>query len=753
MDAYRRPHFGSRVKTQLGVSARDEKLLLLRWRANCMYGEVNHSVMGVWYSHYAPSQVSSRAKLFKGARPDWFAQGYNGKNAPNCLRRYDYPGDVDIPPQLCTSSDGPVGYSADEAIRVAAGEKIEGSYANRPVMPGQPFYYPVQEQDSGAWCQCERCQKNPRLKSYLYRHFDWVNRIARAVKAKNPNVGIGTLAYGDTLAYPDGLELEDNILVQMCIGPQSWFHPYTRSEQMSRYSRWVEKEANRRILTVWLYFLCPWSEATTVHKYGKFFPIYYPRHTGEFFKRFAADGIRGFFAEITPRYHLLEAYVATKLSDDPTLDPDEIIDEYYALYFGKAGEAMKRFGDMFESESYNIDNYSDRVKAMRIVGSYIYRFHSERDNWHLGSKERVKKLDALMDAAKAAATTPLEKKRVNDFCRLIWNTAIEGRSEYEARERERAIPIPFVASASCSSDFRTLDNREAPYRANIVVSNNTEFIRFIYSEDGADAASHPELDGWMNGLEVFLASKREGDYLQFAVSPTGEVRAHRSVVVEGAQRTEKVTNISARSVCTKLGWRVEFDVPFSAIPHDARAGEYIYGNFFRTKRWEGGVSTVWSPIFCERYLSGLHRFGTIYTIGAIPKGKVELQIKNWIQQDTKGGLKKGESFSFDGSVLTMAAGSAKAPFYVFQQRPFYPVKPGCRVKFDFVAEGAGELSVCLPQLVGRAYFAGLVQKKVVLSQTPKHYQIELTVEELIKGHSPTTTRLGFGVLRGGNVKI
>ena len=95
----------------------------------------------------------------------------------------------------------------------------------------------------------------------------------------------------------------------------------------------------------------------------------------------------------------------------------------------------------------------------------------------------------------------------------------------------------------------------------------------------------------------------------------------------------------------------------------------------------------------------------------------------------------------------------KVPFYVFQQRPFYSVKPGCRVVFDFVAEGSGELAVCLPQLVGRAYFAGLVQKKVELSQTPKRHKIILTVADLIKGYTPTTTRLGFGVLRGGKAKI
>ena len=773
MDAYRRSYFGSRVREQLpDVTARDEKLLQFRWRANCMFGEVNHSVMGAWIHHYKPSAISSRAKLFRGERPYWFAQGYKGKNAPNCLRRVDYPGDVDIPPQLCTSADGPVEYFADEAVRMHKGERIEGSYANRPVMEGEPFYYPVQEQDSGSWCLCAKCQDDPRLKSYLYRHFDWVNRIARAAKAKDPTVGIATLAYGDTLAHPDGLELEDNVLVQMCVGPQSWFHPYTYEKQHGRYKRWVEKEGVRRPLTLWLYFLCPWGEATAVHKYGKFFPIYYPRHTGRFFKEFTADGIRGFFAEITPRYHLLEAYVATRLSDDPSLDPEAMIDEHYALYYGAAGAAMKRFADTFENESYDIANYSDHVKQMRVIGSYIYRFHAERDNWHLGSAERVKRLDGLMDDVKAAAKTPLEKARVADFCTRIWNTAVEGRKEYEERERVRAIPMPHVTAAyggECGGDlakvdfskarrtsaFRTLDNGGAPYAAAVRTVNDSTHVYFEFAERGGDAAAHPELDGWCNGLEVFLATKREADYLQFCIAPDGTVKAHRSVIVEGAQRTEPVKDIVALSTCGANGWKVRFAVPFAAIPQGAKAGEYLYGNFFRTRRWEGGVSTVWSPIFTDRYLSGLHRFGHILTTAATAYGAFPLAPSDWIQQDTKNGPKDGEEFSFADGILRLKGGEKRAPLYAFQQKPFAAIHAGDRVTFSFEVRGdEGGMAMCgLFQLTGRAYFAGLVRADFPVSGEWTRQTLELVAADQKPEDPVTVFRPGFGVFNGGTLEI
>lgn len=774
MDAYRRPYFGSRCKTQLNLSDRDAKLLQLRWRANCMFGEVNHSVMGIWYRYYAPSKVESRAKHFIESRPDYFAQGYKGKNAPNSLRKWDYPGDVNLPPQLCTSAEGPVEYFADEAARMFHGEDISGTFASRPVMGGQPFYYPVQEQDSGAWCLCETCQKNPKLKSYLYRHFDWVNRIARAAKAKDPKLGIGTLAYSDTLNFPEGMEIEDNVLVQMCIGPQSWFHPYTYQRQHDGYKSWVTREGKKRPLTVWLYYLCPWAEAQDVHKYGKFFPIIYPRHNGKFFKEFAGDGIRGFFAEITPRYHLLEAYMNAKIADDPTIDPEALLDEHYRLYYGAAGQAMKTFCDTFEAESYDIKNYSDAVKSMRIGGSYIYRFHAERDNWFLGSVERVKRLDALMDAVKAAAVTPLEKARVQDYCDRIWNTAVEGRKEFEEREGVRAIPIPYVAPAwrgECGGDlgkvdftkarkasvFRDLFNQSAPYTAEIKAANDSTHLYFEYAERGGDAAAHPDLDGWSNGIEVFLGTVREKDYLQFCISPSGEIKAHRVVIVEGAQRTEPVKLPAAVTMCGKEGWTLRFAVPFAEIPHDAKAGEYLYGNVFRTRRWDGGVSTVWSPIFSERYLSGLHRFGAIYTTAATQYGAFKVDAEGWTQSDTKGGLKSGEEFSFKDGILKLKSGEKKLPFYALQQRPFPAIHAGDKVVFEFEARGESKDgwkgSCCLFQLTGRAYGAGLVRDDFpVIGEWTRH-RVVLTAEDQNPKNPVTVFRPGFGVYNGGWLEV
>lgn len=73
MPAYRHAYFSNRPE-QLGISARDNHLLHLRWRMNTLYGAVNHSVMGIWARYYKKAKGSA-GDLFIESRPDYFAAG------------------------------------------------------------------------------------------------------------------------------------------------------------------------------------------------------------------------------------------------------------------------------------------------------------------------------------------------------------------------------------------------------------------------------------------------------------------------------------------------------------------------------------------------------------------------------------------------------------------------------------------------------------------------------------------------------
>ena len=758
MDAYRWPYFEAQKDIRERVSERDERLLLLRWRTNAMYGEVNHTVMGIFIRYWKRSKHPSRSKYFIEQRHDYFAQGYKGANAPSTLKKWDYPNDPDLPPQVCTSAEGPVEYFADEAVRMHAGEKIECTWASRPVMEGMPFYYPVQEDDCCWWCKCEKCSTNPILKEYNSRHFDWVNRIARTARAKDPTIGIATLAYSDSLLPPE-IPLEENVLVQICLSLQSWFHPYTYERQHGAYRNWVKKADSRNPLTLWLYFLNPWSEATNIHKYGKFFPIVYPRFTGRCFREFNADGIRGFFAEITQKHHLLEAYVAAKLADDSSLDPDEIIDEHYRLYYGAAADAMKKFSDTFEQESFNPANYTQNVLAIQPITSYIYKFHTERDNWHLGSAERVARLDALMNAAKAAAKTPLEKARLEDYCWRIWNGAVEGRKEYEVRVRQRSVDKPFVvaswgrdANKRKSSEFVTLDNKKADTKASFEISSDEEKLYFAFSEKGDDAVKHPKLDLWLNGVELFFADDQEAKngYLQIAIGPDGKNKAILWRIDEGGWRSSSLELQDVLSSANNDGWRFSFSLPFKFIPGGCAGGQ-LYANVFRTRRWEGGVTTAWSPIFSSDYRASLHCSGQIFTSAPTKSAAYPVDFSLW--RTSSGKCAKGEELKQTSDGLQFKSGEKK-PLVVMQGKTFPSCHIGDRISISFEARGdAPWVSACLYLLTGSRYGAGTIQKRFNPTEEWQTYKFILTVSEADPKHPPTVYRPGFLVAPKGSLEI
>ena len=630
MQDYRVPYFESGYKEELKLDQRDIDLLQHRWRANEMTALVNHSTLGIFYRYWKRSKVAERAKLFIEHRPDYFAKGYEGKMAPNSLRKWDYPGDVDLPPQLCATSEGPIEYFADEAVRMAHGERIEASWASRKPMEGYRFHYPIQEDDNGYWCKCARCLADPKLKDYRYRHFDWCNRILRKAKERDPEIGAATLAYGTTLPYPDGVPLEEGLGVMMCLGVQSWFHPFVYAYQHGAYRDWVDHEKGKRPLTVWLYYINPENEARLVHKYGKFFPLLYARRNGVWFREFLKDGISGWFGEINPRYQLLEAYVAAMMSYDASVDLDALLDEHYALYYGAAGAAMKEFSDTLERESFDIDNYSEHIRTLTPRGSYLYCLHTERENWHLGSRERVERLDAIMDRAKAAAATPLEKERVAFFNACIWDQAKEGLREHEERVRRQAIPLPEVEAvrvdgangdaakvafgdAVPSVRFRSRYNDEVRDGGRVRLAADGDFLYVEYSEPGDSALAHVTQANWDNDFECLLSVNGDEAALHLSVKPAdGSVVAFRRLFEQGAPHVDRVEMAPAESRLSKDGWTVRLAVPLARIPGFEKGADRIRANFFRARLYAGNdPTTAWSPVFCESFLDANFRMGVI----------------------------------------------------------------------------------------------------------------------------------------------
>jgi hypothetical protein len=133
-------------------------------------------------------------------------------------------------------------------------------------------------------------------------------------------------------------------------------------------------------------------------------PAYFPRQGRQ-------EGDAGRAPIVT----LLELYLAYKLADDPALDGNKLIDEFFPLFYGAAAEPMRRLYDAIERA------YCDPATYATSPATY-YGYQTPAITWkRIGTRERMLEFGKLMNEAKEAAETDLEKTRVGLFETSVWN--------------------------------------------------------------------------------------------------------------------------------------------------------------------------------------------------------------------------------------------------------------------------------------------------------------------------------------------
>lgn len=634
---YRAPDFDmfraiANYKIEPGMK-RDYEMLFLRWRLNTMYGISNHSTWGIFFRYWGKAKSKDKAALFKEKRHELFAQGYKGRLA--AVIGKEYPDDPDLPPQLCLTQKGTLDYFIWEAVESLKGKRVPGSYGWRPRMKDQPYYYAFQEDDNNYFCKCATCQAYIKKKPYVELRYEFINRLAEAISKKDPNAGISTLCYSGGGTYPN-VKLHPSVAVMICLSLQSYYHPGIYERQHNVYKTWVKNEIKKRPLMVWTYMLSPWSEATIIYRYNKFFPFLYPWKTAEYMKEFAKDGIKGWFGEINIQHHVLECYLASRITYNKSVNTDEIIDDYFRSYYGKAGPAMRKFYMQLEKICWDPANMSAASKNRVIGGSYIYGYQTERKNWHYGTPERMKMLQGYVDEAWKAAVTPEERARIERFKNHIWNQAVEGRKEFERRESNRNKPISQTLTkriALCNGDldkvpfeqapalkeWGTLDGENVKWKPDVRMLSDDKYLYLRYVEINTDALKRAATAPfWSNNMEFFLAKRPGSDYFQISVAPSGKQEINLRSVVNGSPRNEKVSPglIKIKNTWKNNRWTVAIAVPLNKIPGygpAVQAGETICGNVYRTDFYKFNLNTYsWSPIYTNDYHEGMLKPGLIF---------------------------------------------------------------------------------------------------------------------------------------------
>ncbi len=297
-------------------------------------------------------------------------------------------------------------------------------------------YFALVPDDNSKFCTCEACQTLLRsgkdmgtgqfsggtVSNYF---FSFVNAVAREVRKTHPDKYIATLAYWSYAYAPRAFDMEPNVSVAPCLHTCMYaIHKEMRENDMTLYKEWLQK--TKAPIYLWNYYHHP-MEPALIDKFNCF-PNVMVHESASTMRMFIKDGIRGIF--VCGEQDMLEGYVIAKIWDDPSLDVDVVLDEFFQRYFGAAAKPMKRFYLQIEQIATNPKNYPKPFYRRNGIDW-------KNVAWtQLGTAARMEQLGKLMAQAEAQAQTDVEKQRVVQWRDALWKWMVDGRAQYLTKVAE-----------------------------------------------------------------------------------------------------------------------------------------------------------------------------------------------------------------------------------------------------------------------------------------------------------------------------
>jgi hypothetical protein len=218
------------------------------------------------------------------------------------------------------------------------------------------------------------------------------NRVAAKVAAKEPEVLLGVLAYVDYTRPPVREKIHPNLVPQLAPITYSRAHPMTDDRVPGnkdlRYlvEGWGKKA---RMTSMYFYgwFLAePSAPNPMITKWGTDVPIVLKNNC----RFWQPETLSNFESSM----HAL--YLGNRLAWDPSLRPQDVIDELHAKFYGHAAKEMAAYWTFIDKVWVDTPEYSGCGFA------YLRRW----------TPERMTEARRLLNAGRAACATPAEKARV-----------------------------------------------------------------------------------------------------------------------------------------------------------------------------------------------------------------------------------------------------------------------------------------------------------------------------------------------------
>jgi len=445
--------------------------------------------------------------------------------------------------------------------------------------------------------------------------FSMISKVAAAVRTKFPDKWITCACYGPYFMPPRHIKaFEPNIAIQNCGFLTRAFDKNGWEFETGNLTAW-----NRLVnqIYVWEYYLVQ-SEAQF-----KAFPVIYPRHIaksmnflketdirGMFFEASAAPSAGGPYTDATlanPAEDLLNHYITWKFLCDNSMPVENVLDEFYRLFFGPAEAPMREFFNLIESRW--VASADVQIEGMTPGKKY----------WEVMCDPGVlKKLEGRMRQAISLAKESPYKERVELMYLAVYKRAernfMDHQYLYSSRQRITAVDTeenitvdgmekepawfrsrksnPFVSSenlpASVETSFRTLRDKDNLY---------------LYVEcPEPQIAKMPEAKNDADYVEIAIdAGRTREKYFLIRVPLAGDMY---DSVVEGKKEDANYKSEAKTAVLAgKNGWTVEVAVPFSTMVSAPPVEGEVWG--LDVARFRGQVSatgaepqtTMWMPTF------------------------------------------------------------------------------------------------------------------------------------------------------------
>lgn len=535
----------------------------------------NHSLYGYY-------------RRFLKTHPEFFAQGYTGR-----------------PPQLCYTNE-----ALAEQVAQDARDFFDGKYKIASVLANGDFFS-VMPMDNLHFCKCPNCQKlikkenirgssvyTDKLSRYYY---SFVNKIARKLAKTHPGKYITTAAYNHSSLPPEGMKLEKNVVIVMCLGIRQPYNSERRESDMNMIRQW-HQAAPDNLKSVWLYFCYPVLDGIA----GKYnaFPGFFSKDLIKVCREFHKYGVKGFFIEPSYAYgkvrnallDQLELYLISKLFDDPAADGMALRGEFFRRYYGNAGKIMEQC--INEMEDVFCDSkvqYVDEGVQTQWIAWGV-----------LGTDERMKRWGKMLDEAERIADSPQVKKRLSLFRSGVWKYMLTGKKACDKTLPVRQatagkkIRVPFISdkswkNAAAFGEFYTFDGRIPGYKVNGKMKHDGKNLYIRMTADGPGSCfplpARPPFfynDGWW----LYFAKQRSRPYHQLLINPDGTFTARAHIYAVQPWQIKPEIKVAYDKTVRRS---IEIVLPFKDLtPGGARPGEKIYFNIIRGNP---DVISAWIPTF------------------------------------------------------------------------------------------------------------------------------------------------------------